>query len=481
MDSNLINIEQEESSITIKAAFDSRMKTNAIIYVDEKLRIPLFDELTRGDELSSIKQMAHMCSLPGLVGNVVGLPDIHTGYGFPIGSVAAFDINNPESMVSPGGVGYDINCGVRALRTNIDLKEFSEHADRLADELYNALPTGIGGDKRSSISLYELNSILDNGLDHLLKSKMISDEDVEYCESNGHMSGSSSLVCQKAKGRGLNQFGSLGSGNHYLEVQYVDEVYDEDKAEILGLSKNQVVVMIHSGSRGVGHGVCHDALMKMAAKNGTTDSMMCSQYESKEAQDYLAAMRSAANFAFANRASITEKARKAFEKIFPKVRLELVYDVCHNIAKEETHIVEGKEFDVLVHRKGASRAFPPYHRDIPWKYREIGQPVMVGGSMGTFSYILCGAEKAMKLSFGSTCHGAGRLLARNTSKKTFTYEDVCSTLRTQNIVFRCPNKAGIAEEAPESYKDVNRVVEISDRVGLTQMVCRLKPCLVVKG
>ncbi|KAH9412208.1 tRNA-splicing ligase RtcB [Ordospora pajunii] len=481
MDSNPINIQQSELSIAIDSAFDSRMKTGATIYVDEKLRIPLFDELARGDELSSIKQLARICSLPGLVGNVVGLPDIHTGYGFPIGSVAAFDINNPESVVSPGGVGYDINCGVRALRANIDLKEFSEHAEKLADELFDALPTGIGGDKRSCIGLCELNSILDNGLGHLLRSKIISDEDVEYCESNGHMPGSSALVCQKAKGRGINQFGSLGSGNHYLEVQYVDEVYDEGKAELLGLRKNQIVVMIHSGSRGVGHGVCHDALMKMAARHGVADPMMCSQYESKEAQDYLAAMGSAANFAFANRASITEKARKAFERVFPKARLELVYDVCHNIAKEEAHFVEGKEFDVLVHRKGASRAFPPYHRDIPWKYREIGQPVMVGGSMGTFSYILCGAEKAMQLSFGSTCHGAGRLLARNTSKKAFTYEDVCSALRMQNIVFRCPNRAGMAEEAPDSYKDVNRVVEISDRVGLTQMVCRLKPCLVIKG
>ncbi|KMV66768.1 hypothetical protein M970_010980 [Encephalitozoon cuniculi EcunIII-L] len=474
-------IEQSSLYIKVSPSFNKSMRTSATIYVDEELRKPLMSELEAGKGLSSIGQISDVCSLPGLIGDVIGLPDIHTGYGFPIGSVAAFDINNPESVVSPGGVGYDINCGVRALRTNLDIGGFRGKADALADELFNIIPTGMGSDRRSRIGLDVLNSVLEQGLGYLLKSKEISDEDVEYCESNGCMAGDSRFVGQKSKGKGLNQLGTLGSGNHYLEVQYVDEVYDAEKAGIMGIGKGQIVVMIHTGSRGLGHGVCHSSLMKMAGKALDCSQLACSPYNSKESQEYLLSMGCAANFAFVNRAMVTEKARQAFGKVFPGSRLELVYDVCHNIVKIEKHRVHGVEYDAIVHRKGASRAFPPHHPDIPWKYREIGQPVVVGGSMGTYSYILCGSEKSMDLSFGSTCHGAGRVLSRSMSKTLFTHESVCDFLRSRDIVFRCPSDLGVVEEAPGCYKDVNRVVDLSDRVGLTEKVCRLKPCLVIKG
>lgn len=474
-------IEQQDLSIRVTPSFRGSMRTAATIYVDGELRMPLLDELRGGSALCSIGQISDVCSLPGLVGDVVGLPDIHTGYGFPIGSVAAFDINNPETVISPGGVGYDINCGVRALRTNLDIGDLRAKEQQLADELFSAIPTGMGSDKRSRIGLGELNSILDNGLDHLRRSKEISDEDVEYCESNGHIAGNSRLVCQKSKGRGLNQLGSLGSGNHYLEVQYVEKVYDAGRAEVMGLREGQVVVMVHSGSRGLGHSVCHRSMMRMAGKTLDCNQLVCSPYGSTESQEYLLSMGSAANFAFVNRAMITDKARQAFQRTFPRSSLELIYDVCHNIAKTERHRVCGQEYDVVVHRKGASRAFPAYHPDVPWRYREIGQPVMVGGSMGTYSYILCGAEKSMDLSFGSTCHGAGRLLSRSRSKDMFTYKSVCDLLGSQGIVFRCPSDLGIVEESPGCYKDVNRVVDLSDEVGLTRKVCRLKPCLVIKG
>lgn len=475
------DIEQQDSYIKIHTKFKRGMKTTATIYVDDELRLPLFDELRNPDSISSIGQISDICTLPGLVGDVVGLPDIHTGYGFPIGSVAAFDINNPESVVSPGGVGYDINCGVRALRTNLDIGDIGGEMETLADELFASIPTGMGNDGRLRVSQSTLNSILDNGLRHLAQCKEILDEDVEYCESGGYMPGNSHLVCQKSKGRGLNQLGSLGSGNHYLEVQYVDEVYDGEKAEVLGIRKGQIVVMVHTGSRGLGHSICHNSLMKMASSKGPLDQLICSSYESKEARDYLLSMGCAANFAFVNRALITEKIRRAFTKVFERSRVELIYDVCHNIAKTERHRVGGMEYEVLVHRKGASRAFPPYHHEVPQKYREIGQPVIVGGSMGTFSYILCGAEKSMELSFGSTCHGAGRVLSRKRSKDAFTQDEVCDLLRSQGITFRCPSGSGMVEESPDSYKDVNRVVELSDKVGLTKRVCRLRPCLVIKG
>lgn len=475
-------IDQKELCINVKKSFRDGMKTSATIYVDEELRAPLLDDLVNGVTPCSIDQMSEICALPGLIGDVVGLPDIHTGYGFPIGSVAAFDINNPESVVSPGGVGYDINCGVRVLRTNLDIKEFREKAELLADELFGIIPTGMGSDGRLRISQSKLNSILDQGMNDLLKSKEIPEEDLEYCESNGYMPGDSRLVSQKSKGRGLNQLGSLGSGNHYLEVQYVDEVYDAEKAEVMGIKKNQVVVMIHSGSRGLGHSVCHNSLMAMSGvKDNEVRQLVCSSYGSRVSQEYLLSMGSAANFAFVNRSVITQKARQAFGKIFERSKLELVYDVCHNIAKVEKHRIDGIEYEALVHRKGASRAFPPHHDDIPAKYREIGQPVIVGGSMGTFSYILCGSEKSMDLSFGSACHGAGRILSRRLSKSLFTQESVCDLLRSQDIVFRCASELGMVEESPNSYKDVNRVVELSDRVGLTKKVCRLKPCLVIKG
>lgn len=357
-------IEQEDLCIKINRGFREGMKASARIYVDDELRAPLFEELESKADISSINQISEVCSLPGLIGDVVGLPNIHAGYGFPIGSVAAFDINDPESIVSPGGVGYDINCGVRALRTNLDIKELREKIELLADELFSIIPTGMGSDERLRISQGTLNSILDQGLNHMVKSKEISEEDLEYCESNGYMPGNSRIISQKSKGRGLNQLGSLGSGNHYLEVQHVDEVYDKEKAEILGIRKDQVVVMIHSGSRGLGHSVCHNSLMDMSGSD-VSRQLVCSAYNSKESQDYLLAMGSAANFAFVNRATITEKARKAFTKTFEKSKLELIYDVCHNIAKIERHKVDGVDYEVVVHRKGASRAFPPHHSEIP--------------------------------------------------------------------------------------------------------------------
>jgi tRNA-splicing ligase RtcB (3'-phosphate/5'-hydroxy nucleic acid ligase) len=474
------SISEHEHCIEVEKSYSPGMKTSAIIYVDEELRRPLFDELSSTASVSSINQIADVCSLPALVGKVVGLPDIHTGYGFPIGCVAAFDINNPECVVSPGGVGYDINCGVRALRTNLDIGELRKQEELVADELFRLIPTGMGNDKGFNTTLKDLNAILDAGMEYLVRRKQIPEEDAEHTEDGGAMRGSSHAVNQKAKGRGLNQLGSLGSGNHYLEVQYVETIYDGEKAEAMGLREGQVVVMIHTGSRGLGHSVCHSSLMAMT--EGKEDSQLgTGLYSSREAQDYIAAMGSAANFAFVNRSIITMKTREAFRKAFERAELEVIYDVCHNIAKEERHRVNGVMYDVLVHRKGASRALPPYHPLVPSRYKAIGQPVMIGGSMGTCSYILCGADGAMDLIFGSTCHGAGRVLSRNRARSIFTHEEIADCLRSQGIVFRCASSLGMVEEAPGSYKDIDRVVDLSDAVGLTRKVCRLRPCLVIKG
>lgn len=372
--------------------------------------------------LPALQQIGNAAALPGIVGASVGLPDIHTGYGFAIGHVAAFDMDDPEAIVSPGGVGYDINCGVRMLRTNLAIHDLLPVQQALTDAIFDRVPVGVGGKNEAiRINLKQLRAILHQGMNWAIEMEYAWPEDAEYCEERGRISISEDVqLCnQRAEARGVPQLGTLGSGNHYVEVQKVTDIYDVEAATAMGIhSIGQICIMIHCGSRGLGHQFADDAIKKMThsmEKEGilVNDPMLaCTRIHSKEGQNYLSQMAAASNFAYVNRSIIAHRIREAFEAIFQRSAREMdmatVYDVAHNVAKVEKHLVEGRERTLLVHRKGATRAFPPGHPDLPLAYRHIGQPVLVGGSMGTCSYVLTGTEKGMQETFGSTCHGAVR-------------------------------------------------------------------------
>ncbi|KAF9760744.1 tRNA-splicing ligase RtcB like protein [Nosema granulosis] len=467
--------------LEVDKTFNEQMKTSCRIYVDNELRTVVKNE----DVL--LKQISQVASLPGIVGEVIGLPDIHLGYGFPIGSVVAFDMEDSRSIIAPGGVGYDINCGVRAIRTNIKLKDIKGKEEEIAQKLFDSIPSGLAFENSSTatsgitISVKELNRILDGGLEYLVSTGAISEDNLEYTESRGKIKGNSKLVSQKAKGKGINQLCSLGSGNHYLEIQYVSEVYEEEIAKVLGIKENQIIISIHTGSRGLGHTVCQDYLDIMYKDSidyykGMPKELSSAPIASQASQDYQLAMGSASNYAFCNRALISEKAKKVLKEYFEDFEAELVYDVCHNIAKEEVY---GSK-RCLIHRKGASRILEPHHPELPQKYKEIGQPVLVGGSMGTCSFLLVGDTNAPS-TFRSTCHGAGRVVSRKDSKIKFTYEEVFNELKEQNIVVKCGSTNGLVEEAPSCYKDVDSVVDISQRIGVSKKVCKVKPVIVIKG
>jgi len=463
---------------------EGAMRTDGLIFASEKMMQDLRRE-------QALEQVCNVATLPGIVGPSMAMPDIHWGYGFPIGGVAAFDAE--EGVVSPGGVGYDINCGVRLLRSNLDAASIRPHLDKLADELFRNVPSGVGSHRRDfKLSLSEEEKVIVKGAAWAIGQGFGETGDLDRIEGQGAIAGADpEMVSARAMERGRAQLGTLGSGNHFLEIQQVEEVFDERAADVLGLYPGQVTVSIHTGSRGFGYQVCDDYLkimLKAARKYGITlpdRQLCCAPLQSDEARSYLAAMACAANFAFANRQMITAWVRETFEQVLTKgpseLRLGVIYDVCHNIAKWETHQVDGKERRLCVHRKGATRAFPPGHTEIPEAYRQIGQPVLIPGDMGRYSYVLTGTAGAYEETFGSTCHGAGRVMSRQAAKKAARGHDLISELAAQGVLVRAAGRATVAEEMPNAYKDVADVVDVVHQAGIGHIVARLKPMAVIKG
>jgi tRNA-splicing ligase RtcB len=587
----------------INQGFVPNMRVPGVFYVNDRLQGLLFEELQtfcqRGDHggfIPAVKQIANVAALPGIVSvsarrpvqrganaraagrrpgspppprrrrlqrqspslraaqHSVALPDVHSGYGFAIGNVAAFDMNDPEAIgaaaaaaaaaaaellmprpthfpcivspslppnppnhppthnshsnapaaalmrprprvpaVSPGGVGFDINCGVRLIRTNLTEAEVAPHKEALAQALFDHIPVGVGSQGIIPTSARDLEETLEMGMDWSLREGYSWAEDKEHCEEQGRMLGADpSKVSARAKKRGLPQMGTLGAGNHYAEIQVVDEVFDPGAARQMGIDRvGQVCIMIHSGSRGLGHQVATDALVAMEAamaRDGipvNDRQLACARIASPEGRDYLGAMACAANYAWVNRSAMTFLARQAFAKLFKAtpddLDMHVVYDVSHNIAKVEEHLVDGVPRTLLVHRKGSTRAFPPHHPLIPAAYQLTGQPVLIGGTMGTCSYVLTGTEAGMAATFGSTCHGAGRARSRNAARHGLDYEQVLDALKTKGIAIRVASPKLVMEEAPESYKDVTQVVETCHVAGLSKKAVKLRPIAVIKG
>jgi tRNA-splicing ligase RtcB len=460
------------------------MRTAGIVYASDELM-----QQMRTDP--ALQQVANVACLPGIVGNSMAMPDCHYGYGFPIGGVAATRAD--EGVVSPGGVGYDINCGVRLLRTNLDHDDVRPRLEPLLNQIFRDVPSGVGEKGRVRVSDNELGEVLTRGAQWAIKKGYGRPADADATEENGAMPGARpELLGQKARKRGRPQLGTLGGGNHFLEVQVVDEIYDEAAGRVLGIDHvGQVTVMVHTGSRGFGHQTCGDALeaMQDAVREYSIElpdpQLACAPVASPEGEHYLAVMACAANYAWANRQIITHWIREAFEEQFGRgseeLGLELVYDVAHNIAKIESHTVDGEETTLCVHRKGATRAFGPGRPEVPEAYREIGQPVIVPGDMGTASYLLVGTDEAMRQTWGSTCHGAGRQLSRTKALKLQNSGAVLAKLRAQNILVKSASKRTLAEEAPEAYKDVDAVVATCYEAGISRKVARFRPIAVMKG
>ena len=448
--------------------------------------------LTQTGMENALQQVVNVATLPGIVDASLAMPDIHWGYGFPIGGVAAFSTEEGENgmgVISPGGVGFDINCGIRLLRTELNEKSVREKLPELMNELYKNVPAGLGSKGRIKLSKSELENVLNEGAKWAKDNGYLWDKDLQFLEENGRMEDVKiEEVSEKAKKRGIPQLGSLGSGNHFLEIQTVDEIFDEEIAKIYGLEKGKVVVMMHCGSRGCGHQVCQDHLKpvidaSIREKIELKDKQLASApLNSKEAENYIGAMNAAANYAWANRSLIAHWTRESFSNIFQEeaetLGMETVYDVSHNIAKFERHNGE----NVCVHRKGATRAFAPGNMELPQRYRNVGQPVLVPGDMGTCSYVLAGTEVAMKETFGSTCHGAGRALSRKAASKKYDGEELIKKLWNDNKVYvKARSPRVVSEEAPGAYKDVTEVVDICHEVGISKKVAKLRPIGVIKG
>jgi len=461
------------------------MRVPGLVIADEGLL-----QKMRSDH--TLEQCANVSHLPGIYKHAITLPDGHEGYGFPIGGVAATDFEN--GVLSPGGVGYDINCGARLLTTMFSEKDVRPKLGELASLIFRNVPSGLGSRRKDlNTSISELNRIVVEGVPRMVEQGYGWPEDIEHCEERGHMeSADSDKVSMTAKERGLSQIGTLGSGNHFLEIQKVDKILNPQVAKVFGITfEGQVTAMIHCGSRGFGHQICSDYLRvaDMAVqKYGIIlpdRELACTPGQSDEGQDYFKAMSCAVNYAFSNRQMITHWVRQSFEQIFKtpadKIGLNLVYDVAHNIAKIEEHSVGNKRAKVWVHRKGATRAFPPEHKDVPLDYRSVGQPIMIPGSMGTSSWILVGAPKSMEISFGSTAHGAGRMLSREAAKRRFRGNEIRKELEDRGVVVRAASPLVLAEEADQAYKDVDRIAEVSNNVGIATRVAKLLPIAVIKG
>jgi len=468
----------------IPQSYKEGMLVPGLIFTSESMLNHIWEEQV-------FQQVANVAFLPGIVDRSLAMPDIHWGYGFPIGGVAATRIK--DGVVSPGGVGFDINCGVRLLRTNLTEEEVRPKIEQLVAALFVNIPSGLGSEGKLRVSEKELEQVLIKGSHWAVEKGYGEAEDIVVTEESGCIKGANpDKVSSKAKKRGIPQLGTLGSGNHFLEVELVDEIYDQDAATTMGIDDvGQVLISIHTGSRGFGHQVCTDyvALLGEAVRRYGISlpdrQLACAPVQSPEGQDYLAAMSCAANYAWTNRQCITHWVRESFAKVFSKSRRELgleqIYDVAHNIAKIEEYTIRGKKQTLCVHRKGATRAFPAGHPDVPDIYRDIGQPVLIPGDMGRCSYIALGTEIAMKESFGSTCHGAGRVQSRTAAKRSLRGADVARALATRGITVKTGSISSLAEEASEAYKDVTEVVEITDKVGISHKVARTIPIGVIKG
>jgi len=458
------------------------MRTDGLIFADGELMHDL-----EGDQC--VQQVVNVAHLPGIVGPSIAMPDIHWGYGFPIGGVAAFDEH--DGVVSPGGVGYDINCGVRLLVTPLAIEDLRPRLRQLADTLYRQIPSGVGASRSDlRLSPQELDRVLERGAEWAVGEGYGTTRDLECIEAGGRLDGDPGCVSHHAKERGKHQLGTVGSGNHFVEIGYVTEVYDDAVAGRLGLAPGAVTVFIHSGSRGLGYQVCDDYLDRMVRAARTygialpDKQLCCAPLGSPEAREYLGAMNAAANYAFANRQLMAHYVRRALTEVFdPRTAdaTDLVYDVCHNIAKFETHLVEGRSRRVCVHRKGATRAFPPGHPELGQRFRDIGQPVLIPGDMGRYSFVLVGTPGAFTETFGSTCHGAGRRMSRHQAKKIARPRNIPRELEERGILVRAASRATVDEEISEAYKDVARVVDVVHAAGIGRKVAKLTPVAVIKG
>lgn len=467
----------------IPKSYKPGMRVDGIIYADDKL-------------LSGIKkdkapeQVANAAFLPGIVGASLAMPDIHWGYGMAIGGVAATDIE-AGGVIGPGLIGYDINCGVRLLKTNLELADIKTSINKLVDVLYQKIPSGVGSKGEIRISREEEKKLLINGAGWAVQKGMGVQEDLECCEERGAIEGAlPDCVSDRAYERGKPQAGTLGSGNHFIEVQVVEDIFDKEAAQDLGLFIGQIAVMIHTGSRGFGYQVCEDyvrIMIKCLSKYNIDvpdRQLACAPVNSPEARQYIGAMRAAANYAWANRQVLTHLTRQSFEKVFARswqnLSMDLIYDVAHNIAKFEKHKVGGVEKNLCIHRKGATRAFGPGHPDLPQRYQRLGQPVIIPGDMGTASYLLLGTEQARE-SFYSTCHGAGRVKSRHEALRTIDFNSLIKDLKAKGIEVRATGKKTVVEEAPSAYKNIDDVVDVVNKAGLSKKVCRLRPLCVLKG
>ncbi len=468
----------------IPMRYNAAMRVPGMVYADDELI-----ELIRED--NALQQVVNVASLPGIVGHSLAMPDIHWGYGFPVGGVAATDAE--EGVISPGGIGFDINCGVRLLATDLLRDQVKGQVDRLADELFAGLPSGVGGAGMRKLTLDEMHSVMLRGAAWAVEEGYGVPADLEVTEENGCLAGADpNAVSAKAIQRGIGQLGSLGSGNHFCEVQVVEHIYDAEAAKAFGIGqKGQIVVSIHCGSRGFGHQIAEEFIQLAESKQKeygfdlVDRQLACLPLKSADGQAYMGAMACAANFAWANRQLLMYGVRQAFSSVFGrKARakdLPLVYDVCHNIAKIEEYEVEGEMQRVCVHRKGATRAFPAGHPAVPEQYSAAGQPVLIPGDMGRYSFVLVGAQGSMEQSFGTCCHGAGRRLSRTAAKKAMDSKNLLKYLDRQGVTVRVHSKSLLAEESPQAYKDAQQVVNAVHNAGLAKLVARLTPLIVVKG
>ncbi|MGB2959107.1 MAG: RtcB family protein [Bacteroidota bacterium] len=463
----------------IPLSYKAGMRIEGMVYADEQLLPQIEADKTKD-------QVANVAALPGLVGRSLAMPDAHQGYGFCIGGVAAADLD--EGIVSAGGVGFDINCGVRLLASPVEARDIGEKIGALLNQLFRDIPCGTGRKGLLQVSKKDLDGVLRDGAFWAVGKGYGMEEDTARIEEEGRLPDADpSLVSHRAKERGHRQLGTLGSGNHFLEIQKVSEIFDGNVAREFGVHQDQIVILIHSGSRGLGHQVCTDYLDIMHAgmrQHGISvldRQLACVPIRSKEGERYLKAMAAAANFAFANRQMMTHRVREAFRSIMGTEDVRIVYDVCHNIAKREEHVVNGRRKMVLVHRKGATRAFPKGHPALPGELRGVGQPVLIPGSMGTSSYILVGTEQAMKETFGSSCHGAGRAMSRTQAKRETSADQLLRQMQEKGILVRSESRTGLTEEKPDAYKDVSRVVDVVHGAGIARKVAKLIPLAVMKG
>jgi len=462
----------------IPKSFREDMKVPARIYASEKLLKETEDE--------ALIQLVNTTTMPGIVKYAIAMPDIHSGYGPPIGGVGAMKLS--EGVISPGFVGYDENCGCRLLLSDYSEKEIKPYLEKLASEIQKEVPSGLGQGRQIKLSTEQINKILEGGVPYLVEKGYGEKEDIENCEHRGKMEmADASCVSEMAKNRGRDQVGTLGSGNHFCEIDKVEEIFDEEIAKVFGLFKDQVVVLVHTGSRGLGHQNCTDYLrivIPASQKYGIKlpdRELACVPFNSPEGQRFFKAMSAACNFAWANRHMISYYVRKAWKKVLgEKASLKLLYDVAHNIAKIEEHEVDGKKLKLIVHRKGATRAFPAGHPELPAKYQQTGQPVIIPGSMGTNSYVLIGTEKS-KEAWYTAPHGAGRTMSRNAAIKNLSGREIVENLEKGGIIVKCYSIKGIAEEAPQAYKNIDEVVEVVHQAGLAKKVAKLSPLAVIKG